>query len=389
MTDTGGGCTGGIARPEDAINADYYYNEMLKYRALQEKAQQQANNFGQLKIAAEDQIDLIKQQQIIAQNEFNDIQTDIANAQENIDELQQQLTLTGFRIDGLAYLRNWTEKTLVQLLQVEQLNLAQAQLEQDFALQRQLGIDDTLTAKFARERADINRSRAVATAKLEQLNQLQAEDVLQQALNDLRSDLGLQPIDDIIQQAEYKGLLAGILSDLSGLQQQSDLPDSLKTLLADTTADIYDALQGKEAATIEDNLLNSANALIAEANQLQAEIAQLDAQEAKYIGLLQQSQTDLQGAAKALYDELIISQELGEEKEAVSQEYLTVLYQVGYAEGAVDLSSALAQQSNSTTLEANAGRRLVERTHPHFVHHLKSGMKLMFSSPLVISRLPQ
>ncbi|MDJ0583097.1 hypothetical protein, partial [Crocosphaera sp.] len=197
MTDTGGGCAGGIARPDDAVKADYYYNEMLKYRALQEQAQQQADRFAIVKEAAEDQIDLIQQQQAIAQTEFNDIQSSINNTQEDIESLQQQLNIAELRIDALEYLRNWTEQTLVQLLQVEQLNLAQATLEQEFATQRQLGIDETITSKFEKQQADITRDRAIATAKLEQLNQLQAEDALQQALNDLRTDLGLQPIEDI------------------------------------------------------------------------------------------------------------------------------------------------------------------------------------------------
>ncbi|MEA5533108.1 pesticin C-terminus-like muramidase, partial [Crocosphaera sp. XPORK-15E] len=356
MTDTGGGCAGGIARPDDAVKADYYYNEMLKYRALQDQAQQQADQFAIVKEAAEEQIDLIKQQTAIAQLEFNEIQSSINNTQQDIETLQQQLNIAELRIDALEYLRNWTEQTLVQLLQVEQLNLAQATLEQQFAQQRQLGIDETITAQFEKQRADINRDRAIATAKLEQLNQLQAEDALQQALNDLRSDLGLQPIDDIIQQAEYKGQLAGILSDLETIQSQPELPENIQTILAETTADIHDALQGKEAVTIQDNLLKSATALIEEANQLQTEIAKLDAEEAKYTGLLNQSETDLQGATKALYDEIIISQELGEETEEINQEYLEVLYKIGYAQGAVDLSSELAKQSKDILNQIIDGR---------------------------------
>ncbi|WP_124975798.1 hypothetical protein, partial [Aphanothece sacrum] len=356
MTDKGGGCAGGIAKPDDAIKADYYYTEMVKYKALQDQAQQQVNQFALVKDAAEDQIDLIKQQQAIAQTEFNQIQSSLNNTQGNIDDLQQKLNIAEIRIDALQYLRNWTEQTLVQLLQVEQLNLGQAQLEQQFAKQRQLGIDESITAKFEKQRADINRDRAIATAKLEQLNQLQAEDALQQALNDLRKDLGLQPIEDIINKAEYQGQLAGILSDLNSLQAKPNLPDNIKTILAQTSADIYDALQGKEAATIQDNLLNSANSLIAEANKLQAELTKLDAEESKLIGILNQSQTDLQGAAKALYDGIQKGEVLGETKEQVNQQYLEVLYKIGYAQGAVDLSSELAKQSKDILTQIIEGR---------------------------------
>ncbi len=360
MTDTGGGCAGGIARPEDGVKADYYYNEMLRYQALQEQAQQQADHFAQVKEAAQDQIDLIQQQTEIAQVEFQDLQASLNTTQENIEDLEQQLNIAELRIDALEYLRNWTEQTSIQLLQVEQLNLAQATLEQEFAQQRQLGIDETITAQFEKQQAGIERDRAIAVAKLEQLNQLQAEDVLQQALNDLRSDLGLQPIEDIIQEAEYFGQLAGILSDLENLQAETELPENIRTILAETTADIEDALQGREAATIEENLLNSANALITEANLLQTEIATLDEEEVRLSAILEQSETDLQGATKALYDEIINNQELGAETDDINQDYLEVLYQIGYAEGAVDLSSTLAQQSKDILDEIIEGR-IIER----------------------------
>jgi uncharacterized protein YdcH (DUF465 family) len=356
MTDQGGGCAGGIARPEDAVKADYYYHEMLKYRALERQAQQQADTFAQIKNTAQGQIDLIKQTQTTAQLEYNQIQRDINNLTGDINELNQKLQITEIRIDALEYLRNWTEQTLVQLLQVEQLNLVQAQLEQQFAQNRQEDLTDTLKAIFEKQRADINRDRAIATTKLEQLNQLRAEDALQQALNDLRTDLGLQPIEDIVKLAEYKGQLAGLLSDLDSLQQKPDLPDSLKTLLGETTAVIHDALQGKEAATIQDNLLKSANALITEANRLQTALTQLDAEETRLTALLTQSETDLQGAAKALYDEIDKAKLLGEQFDGVNQQYLEVLYRVGYAQGAVDLSSELAQQSKTIIDQIITGR---------------------------------
>ncbi|MDJ0583096.1 hypothetical protein [Crocosphaera sp.] len=146
------------------------------------------------------------------------------------------------------------------------------------------------------------------------------------------------------------------MSELETIQNQPELPPNIQTILAETTADIHDALQGKEAETIQENLLNSANALISEANELQTEITKFDAEEAQLLGILEQSQTDLQGATKALYDEIIISQELGEETDEINQEYLQVLYEIGYAEGAVDLSSELAKQSKDILNQIIDGR---------------------------------
>ena len=356
MSDKGGGCAGGIARPEDAQKADYYYQEMLKYRALEHQAEQQANQFSGVKNAAEDQIDRIKSHQTVTQLERDKLQIEIDKATSDIKGLEQQVQIVDLRIDALQYLRGWTEQTLVQVLQVQKLNLAQAQLEQEFAKNRQNALDDTLKAIYNKQRADINRDQASAIAKLAQLNQLQAEDAWQKALNELRTDLGLQPIEDIVKLSEYKGNIAGVLSFLDSFKQKPGLPESLKTLLAATTADLHKALQGEEAVTIQDNLLKSATALITEANRLQTQLIQLDAEETKLTGILTQSETDLKGAAKALYDQIQTSQSLGDKFEGVNQQYLQVLYQIGYAQGAVDLSSELAKQSKQIIGQIIDGR---------------------------------
>ncbi|MGK7943001.1 MAG: LamG-like jellyroll fold domain-containing protein [Microcystaceae cyanobacterium] len=360
MTDTGGGCAGGIARPDDAIKADYYYQEMLKYRALEDKAQQQADYFNQLKTAAQEQIDLIEQQQSVAQLEYNELQSQIEDIQGDVSDLEQTLALVEIRINGLEYLRNWTEQIQLQLLSVEQLNLAQAQLEKEIAQARKDGIDQTIEDLYNKQQADLNRERAIATAKIEQLNQLESEDALQQALNDLREDLGLQPIEYIVKLAEYKGQLAGIAADLENYKLDKTLPDHIQTLFDETQASLYDAIQGKEAATIQDNLLQSANALIEEATRLQTKINEYETEEDKLLGILNQSETDLQGATKALYDEIQAANALGDEYEEINQEYLEILYQIGYAQGAVDLSSELAQQSK-TILDQIINSRVQER----------------------------
>jgi Lectin C-type domain/FG-GAP-like repeat/RTX calcium-binding nonapeptide repeat (4 copies) len=356
-SDKGGGCAGGIARPEDFQLANYYYGEMLKYRQLKTEAEAQVAQFTQIRTLAASQITAIQQQQTLAAEELAQLNKSIGNSQEQIEAKQEELAIAQFRIDALAQIRNWTEQTITQLLSVETLNLAQAQLEQEIAKNRQYLIDDAVKATLDKQRLELERNRQIVVVKLEQLNQINTEQALQTAINNLRSDLGVNPLEDIIQQAEYKGQLAGILADLDALnQQQPNLPESLKTLLTATTQDIHSALQGQEAKTIQENLLNTATALIEQSNTLNAEVTKLDQEEQQYIGLLKQSETDIQGATKALYDEIQKSQVLDKEKELINAQNLEILYRIGYAQGAVDLSSELAKESQQILSQIIEGR---------------------------------
>jgi hypothetical protein len=65
-TDQGGSCAGGIARPEDIQLANYYYSEMLKYRQLKSEAEQQKEQFSQLRTLAESQAAALQEQQTLA-----------------------------------------------------------------------------------------------------------------------------------------------------------------------------------------------------------------------------------------------------------------------------------------------------------------------------------
>nr|NCS31076.1 hypothetical protein [Microcystis aeruginosa F13-15] len=355
--DKGGGCSGGIARPEDLILADKYYAEMQQYRQLQQQAQQQASQFTALRQAAENQITLLEGQKTLATQELAQLQQSIGNSQEAIEAHKQEIAVAEFRIDALSQLKDWTNQTLLQVLSVEKFNLAQAQLEQEIAEKRGQLIDDAVAAQLEKQRLDIQRDRQIAVTKLEQLNQLNTEEALQQAINNLRTDLGINPIANIITQADYKGQLAGILADLDALKQkQPSLPAELQSILTATRQDIHAALQGKEAATIQDNLLKTVDGLIEQNNKLNAEVTKLDQEEQQYLGILKQSETNLKGASKALYDEIQKTGVLTQEKELVSQQNLEILYKVGYAQGAVDLSDDLARQSQQLLSQIIEGR---------------------------------
>ena len=218
-------------------------------------------------------------------------------------------------------------------------------------------LPDAVAAQLEKQRLDIQRDRQIAVTKLEQLNQLNTEEALQQAINNLRTDLGINPIENIITQADYKGQLAGILADLDALKQkQPNLPAELQSILTATRQDINAALQGKEAATIQDNLLKTVDGLIEQNNKLNAEVTKLDQEEQQYLGILKQSETDLKGASKALYEEIQKTGVLTQEKELLSQQNLEILYKVGYAQGAVDLSDDLARQSQQLLSQIIEGR---------------------------------
>ncbi|MDD1413538.1 putative Ig domain-containing protein [Dolichospermum sp. ST_con] len=354
-SDKGGWCVKGIARPEDRQIAGNAYSKMLEYRELKAQAEQQATQFTQLRTDAENQIKVLKEQESLASQELADLKLSIGNNQDQINAKQEELAIAQFRVDALFQLRNWTEQTQTQLLSVEKLNLAQAKLEQDIANNRQYLIDDAVKNQLNKQRLEIERDRQIAVVKLEQLNQLKTEEALQTAINKLRSGIGANPIAEIIQKAEQNGQLAGILNGLDTV-----LSPSLKNLLAATTQDINQALQGKETKTIQENLLKTADALIKQSNTLNAAVTKLNEEEQKYINLLTQSQTNLQGATKTLYDEIQKSGILAQEKDLLSKQNQEILYKVAYAKSAGEISQSLATQSKQI-LEQIIDGRIEER----------------------------
>jgi Lectin C-type domain/FG-GAP-like repeat len=355
-SDKGGGCAGGLAKPEDRIFADHYYQEMVTYRQLAQAAKTQAEQFAKIKQNAQDELNFVTQQQILANQELADLKAQIGNAQNTIDEQQKALNIAQLRVDALGELRNWTEQTLNQLLQVENLNLAQAKLQQTIAQERQKGINTTVAQQLERDRLSIERQKAIANVKLEQLTQITAEDTLQNALNDLRSDLGLTPVEDFIKKAEWKANLVDISVDLESLKQQKEFSAELKSLLNAASQDIQTALQGKEAKTIQENLLKTADALIKQTNSYQTAIAALEKEEQNYLTLQQNLSTKLQDTTKLLLAEIDKTGKLDSEIVLLNQQNLTALYKVANAKNAQEISASLAQQSQDILNQIIDGR---------------------------------
>ncbi|HBK96840.1 MAG TPA: hypothetical protein DD001_05640 [Microcoleaceae bacterium UBA10368] len=340
-----GGCAGGAGNANDQILANRYYVEMLNNRELQRRAQAQANAFGAARKTAEAQMKTLQTQQETAAQLLNDLNAKVAETQEERENKEQELAIAQARLDGITRIREQTEQTFIQLVTLEKLNLAQAQLEQEIAQSHQAEIDEAVQERMERDRLELERKRLETTAKIEQLKQLQAEDDLRQSLNNVRGDLGLATLDQTEDPMQLQTQLAGLLTSLKDLEtQQPDLPDNVKALLAEARGDINLALQGKEAANIQESLLSAMDGMIGQIESYKSEINKIDLDEQLDNELLQTAQTDLQGASQQFLKELKLAEELSGEKQIINPLYEEVLNKIALAEQAVEISSDLAKQ---------------------------------------------
>ena len=360
-SDKGGSCAGGIARAEDRWLADRYYSEMLRHRELQRRAQAQANHFGRIKETAQAQMAQLQDQQSLAQQLLDEANAKIAQTSGEVEAKQQELEVAQARLDGITRIRESTEQTFVQLVALEKLNLAQAQLEQQIAAQRQADIEQAVEDRIRREQLELERQRKETQAKLEQLQQLQVEAQLQETLNDARSQVGLETLDVTGDSVQRQTQMASLLTQLEGLEgEQYELPENLKVLLEEVKGDIHLALQGEEAASIQENLLQTTAGLIGQVQHYQTEISRLDLESQWDSQLLQLAQQDLRTASQQLLEELERTEVLSEERQIIEPLYIETLAKVAYAEQAVDISQDLAQQSREM-LSQIIEQREVER----------------------------
>ncbi len=344
-SDKGNSCAPGLARPEDRILADRYYREMLNQRELQRRAKAQADAFRVARETAEAQMTVLQQQKETAQQLLNELNAKVAETQEQREQKEQELAIAQARLDGITRIREQTEQTFIQLVTLEKLNLAQAQLEQEIAQNRQADIDEAVAARQKRDALELERKRLETQARIEQLRQLQTEDDLRQNLNQVRSQLGLATLDATDDPVQLQTQLAGLLTNLQDLTtQQPDLPENVKALLAEAQGDIHLALQGKEAANIQQNLLNAMDGLVAQIESYKTEINRIDLEEQWDNQLLQTAQSDLQGASQQLLKELDRATALSGEHDVIDPLYMEALNKIALAQQAVDISEEMAEQ---------------------------------------------
>ncbi len=339
-----GGCAGGAGRAEDRVLADQYYQEMLENRELQRRAKVQAEAFKQVKDTAQNQIKALQSQQEIAAQLLNELNAKVAETQAEREQKEQELAIAQVRLDGITRIREQTEQTFTQLVTLEKLNLAQAQLEQEIAQARQVEIEEAVQERMERDRLKVERQRLETTAKIEQLRQLQAEDEWLRSLNQVRGDLGLATLDSREDSVQLATQMASLLASLQELETQNpELPDDVKALLAEARGDIHLALQGKVQEVSQDNLISAMNTLILQGNQYKTEIDRIAQEDQEDLELLQKADQDLQQATQEFLAEIDEAQLLKEEREILTPLAIESLTKVAYANQAVEISEELAK----------------------------------------------
>ncbi|MEM9541075.1 MAG: DUF4114 domain-containing protein [Cyanobacteria bacterium P01_E01_bin.42] len=350
----------GVGTEEDAQLAERYQEEWERYKHLKQEARSQADAVAAVKEAAQSQLGALEEQQKAAFESLDRLNEQIATTEGEMTAKEEELAVVEARVEALEGIRQQTEAAFVQMVRLEQLNLAQAQLEQEMAEQRKTEIDEAVAARLERDRLELERDRFEVQFQIEQLQQQQANEELRQALNEVREDLGQGTLSDAID-PNLADRLATLLTTLQALEsQQTDLPDDVKALLTEVKGDIALALQGEEAAKIEEKLIQSADILVKQIGESREELSRLEQEELRDRLILQTAGEDLQAASRMMLAEIEKAQLLQTEREIVNPLYLEALTKVAYAEQAVEMSENLAQ-SLREALEENIKQREKQR----------------------------
>lgn len=339
-------CTGGLATEEDRRLAQAYFQEWQRHLQLQQLAQQQADQLKQARLTAEAQINHLQQQQTTIAQQLAILNQKIATTQTEKDQKEQELAIAQIRLDAIAQLRQQTEQTFVNLVTLEELNQAQAELERQIAARRQQAITQAEQARLEREQAELDRQRQDAIARIEQIRQLQTEDELRLALNQIRGDLSQPELDATNNSNALQTQLNQLLESLQGLEaEQPELSDTLKTLLTEVKTELTLAIDSTESQAIQQRLLQATSDLIQQIQPYRIEIALLNRLAEQDALLLETAEQNLQQGSQQLWEAMQQSGELERLRGIIDPLYLEAVYKVAFAQQAVDVSNEMREQA--------------------------------------------
>ncbi|TRT87689.1 MAG: hypothetical protein EWV82_03855 [Microcystis aeruginosa Ma_AC_P_19900807_S299] len=359
MTDTGNFWSGGIATEADRKLANYFRKTLMENRALKRESEANADYAGTVIKHAEGQKTLVESEIQQAQIEYNNLLATIGNLEQASDVQRQTLYKIEARKETLEALQEPTRIIINNLIQVQTLNADLARLEQQYAESFSKEINESLREQLSLDALVKSYQKQQLLTKIEVYQKQDAYSTLQDSLIEIGRELGLE-INPIIESTDHQAHIIDLQEQLNNLQINPEIPQELRTLLAEVRENIESALEGKEATQIEQQLSVVTNKLVEQNKIYQQELNRLVEEAQDDQDLLDTAQTNLKTAVDQLLTAIETRNDFLEDKSVISNELLQIFAEVRLAQNANSISIETAKKAR-TMLNDVLEQRQIER----------------------------
>ncbi|MFM7406581.1 MAG: lectin-like protein, partial [Cuspidothrix sp.] len=346
LSDTGNFFAGGIATPEDKKLAKSFRKELMTQRTLKRSAEVDANQAGLAIKQAQAQQAVLEAKIKESQASYDKLRSEIANSNQTTEAQQETLQKLQLRQAALERLQDVTTGIIKSLLDIQQVNLKLAELEIRYAESFASDIEGNKARQIALEAVALNYQKQRLATQVEIYQRADIESTLQASLIEIGRNLGLE-ITPIVEVSNNQEAIIDLQEQIDRLQKSPLLPDDIQQLLNKVNQDINDALTGKEASEIKQNIKDVTKKLIDQQSEYRKELEQLATEAEDDSQLIKTAETDLKSAANLLWNSIQTRENYLTDKSILSDQVLNVLTEVRLAESANKISTELAQKART------------------------------------------
>ncbi|QEI41538.1 Serralysin C [Dolichospermum sp. UHCC 0315A] len=346
LSDTGNFFAGGIATPEDKKLAKSFRKELMTQRTLKRSAEVDANQAGLAIKQAQAQQAVLDAKIKESQASYDKLRSEIADLNQTTEAQQATLQKLQLRQAALERLQDVTKGIIKNLLDIQQVNLKLAELEIRYAESFASDIEGNTARQIALEALALNYQKQRLATQVEIYQRADIESTLQASLIEIGRNLGLE-ITPIVEAGNNQEAIIDLQEQIDRLQKSPLLPDDIEQLLNKVNQDLSDALAGKEASEIKQNIKEVTEKLIDQQSEYRKELEKLATEAEDDSQLLQTAETDLKSAADKLWNAIQTRENYLTDKSILSDQVLNVLTEVRLAESANKISTELAQKART------------------------------------------
>ena len=346
LSDTGNFFAGGIATPEDKKLAKSFRKELMTQRTLKRSAEVDANQAGLAIKQAQAQQAVLDAKIKESQASYDKMRSEIADLNKATEAQQATLQKLQLRQAALERLQDVTTGIIKSLLDIQQVNLKLAELEIRYAESFASDINGNTARQIALEAVALNYQKQRLATQVEIYQRSDIESTLQASLIEIGRNLGLEIIP-IVEAGNNQEAIIDLQEQIDRLQKSPLLPDDIQQLLNKVNQDLNDALAGKEASEIKQNIKEVTKKLIDQQSEYRKELEKLATEAEDDSQLLQTAETDLKSAADKLWNAILTRENYLTDKSILSDQVLNVITEVRLAESANKISTELAQKART------------------------------------------